>query len=47
MHNVALSDGSVAMVPIFDVKETLLSFLNNPGWMHVENIAANYDQIHW
>jgi hypothetical protein len=23
MHNVALSDGSVATVPIFDVKETL------------------------
>jgi hypothetical protein len=31
MHNVALSDGSVATVPIFDVKETLLAFLFNPG----------------
>jgi hypothetical protein len=45
MHNVALSDGSVATVPIFDVKETLLSFLNNPGRMHRENFAANYDQF--
>jgi len=43
MHNVALSDGSVATVPIFDVKETLLSFLNNPGRMRRENFAANYD----
>ncbi len=43
MHNVALSDGSVATVPIFDVKETILPFLNNPGQMRVENIAANYD----
>jgi hypothetical protein len=43
MHNVALSDGSVATDLIFDVKESLLSFLNDPGWMHVENIAANYD----
>ncbi len=33
MHNVALSDGSVATVPIFDVKETLLAFLNDPGRM--------------
>ncbi len=43
MHNVALSDESVVTVPIFDVKETLLAFLNNPGRMHVENIAPNYD----
>ena len=43
MHNVTLSDGSVATVPIFDVKETLLSFLNDPGRMCVEKIAANYD----
>jgi hypothetical protein len=43
MHNVALSDGSVATVPILDVKETLLSFLNDPGRLRVENIAANYD----
>jgi hypothetical protein len=43
MHNVALSDGSVATVPIFDVKETLLSFLNDPGRMRRENFAANYD----
>ena len=31
MYNVALSDWSVATAPIFDVKETLLSFLNDPG----------------
>jgi hypothetical protein len=43
MHNVALSDGSVATVPIFDVKETLLSFLNDPCRMRVENFAAKYD----
>ena len=43
MHNVTLSDGSVATVPIFGVKETLLAFLNDPGRMRVENIAPNYD----
>ena len=43
MHNVALSDGSVATVPIFDVKETLLLFLNDPGRMRRGNFAANYD----
>jgi hypothetical protein len=43
MHNVALSDGSVATVPIFDIKETLLPFLNDPCQMRVENFAANYD----
>jgi len=31
LHNVPLSDGSVATVPNFDVKEILLSFLNDPG----------------
>ncbi len=43
MHNVTLSDGSVATVPIFDMKETLLAFLNDPCRMRVENIALNYD----
>ncbi len=43
MYNVALSDGSVATVPIFDVKKTLLAFLNDPGRMRVENIAPDYD----
>ncbi len=33
MHNVALSDGSVATVPIFYVKEMLLLFLNDPAQM--------------
>ncbi len=41
MHNVSLSDGSVATVPIFDLKETLLSFLNDPSRICVENIAVN------
>ncbi len=27
MHNVALSDGSVATVPIFDAKQTLLALI--------------------
>ena len=43
MYNVALSDGSVATVPIFDVKDTLLSFYNDPCRMRRENFAANYD----
>jgi len=43
LHNVALSDGSVATVPIFDVKETLLSFLNDPVRMRKDNFAPNYD----
>jgi hypothetical protein len=43
MHNVALSDGSVATVPIFYVKEMILSFLNNPVQMHRNCFAANYD----
>ena len=43
LHNVALSDGSVATVPIFDVKEILLSFLNDPSRMRKENLAPDYD----
>ena len=43
LHNVPLSDGSVATVPIFDVKAMLLSFLNDPKKMRTENFAPNYD----
>ena len=43
MQNVALSDGYVATVPIFDEKETLLLFLNDGSRMRRENFAANYD----
>ena len=43
MHNVALPDDSVATVPIFNIKETLLFFLNDPGRMRRENFAADYD----
>ncbi len=38
MHNVPLSDGSVA-----NVKETLLAFLKDPCRMCVKNNAPNYD----
>ena len=30
LHSVPLSDGSVATVPIFDVKAQLIAFLNDP-----------------
>ncbi len=30
LHSVQLSDGSVATVPIFDVKAQLIAFLNDP-----------------
>ena len=43
MHNVSLSDGSVATVPIFDVKATLILFLNYPNRMRRENFAASFD----
>jgi hypothetical protein len=43
MHNVALSDGSVATVPIFYVNEMLLSFLSDPVRMLRNVFAANYD----
>ncbi len=30
LHSVPLSDGSVATVPIFDVKAQIIAFLNDP-----------------
>jgi hypothetical protein len=43
LHSVPLTDGSVATVPIFDVKALLIAFLNDPLRMHQENFASNYD----
>jgi hypothetical protein len=40
---VPLTDGSVATVPIFDVKALLIAFLNDPLRMHQDNFASNYD----
>jgi hypothetical protein len=42
-HSVPLTDGSVATVPIFDVKALLIAFLNDPLRLHQENFASNYD----
>ena len=43
LHSVPLTDGSVATVPIFDVKDLLIAFLNDPLRTHQENFASNYD----
>jgi hypothetical protein len=43
LHSVPLTDGSVATVPIFDVKALLIAFLNDPLITHQENFASNYD----
>ncbi len=43
LHSVPLSDGSVATVPIFDVKAQLIALLSNPLRMCEENFASNYD----
>jgi hypothetical protein len=43
LHFVPLSDGSVATVPIFDVKAQLIAFLGNPLQMREENFASNND----
>ncbi len=45
LHSVPLTDGSVATVPIIDVKALLIAFLNDPLKMHQENIASNYDNF--
>ncbi len=42
LHSVPLSDGSVATVPIFDVKAQLTAFLNDSLQMHKENFASTY-----
>ncbi len=43
LHSVPLTDGSVATVPIFDVKALLIAFLNDPFLMRQDNFASNYD----
>ncbi len=43
LHSVPVTDGSVATVPIFDVKALLIAFLNDPLRMHQENFASNYN----
>ncbi len=43
LHSVPLTDGSVATVPIFDVKALLIAFLNDTLRMCQENFASNYD----
>ncbi len=43
LHSVPLTYGSVATVPIFDVKALLIVFLNDPLRMCQENFASNND----
>ncbi len=43
LHCIPLADGSVATVPIFNIKSLLLSFLNDPLCMRKENFAPDYD----
>ncbi len=43
LHSVPLTDGSVSIVPIFDVKAFLIACLNDPLRMCQENFASNYD----
>ncbi len=38
-----LTEGSVATVPIFDVKALLIAFLNDPLRISQESFASNYD----
>ena len=43
LHSVPLTDGSVATVPIFNVKALLIAFLDDPLRMRQENFESNYD----
>ena len=43
LHFVPLSDGSLANVPIFDVKALTIAFLNDPLQISKEKFASNYD----
>jgi hypothetical protein len=40
---VPFTDGSIATIPIFDVKAILVAFLNDHLQMRTENFAPNYD----
>ncbi len=43
LHSVTLSDGSIATVPVFNVKAVLLSILHDPIKMQHHNFASGYD----
>ncbi len=43
LHLVPFTDGSIATVPIFDVKALMIAFLNDPFRMRQDNFASNYD----
>ena len=43
MHLISLSNGSKATVPVYNVKQLLLSFLDDPNRMKPENFAPGYD----
>ena len=43
LHSVTLSDGSIATVPVFNVKAVLLSILHDPNKMQHDNFASGYD----
>jgi hypothetical protein len=43
LHSVPLTDGSVATVPIFDVKALLIEFIDNPLRMRQENFESTND----
>ncbi len=43
LHSVPLTDGPVAIVPIFDVKALLIAFFHDPLKMRQGNFASNYD----
>jgi hypothetical protein len=43
LYSVPFTDGSVATIPIFDVKALLTAFLNDPLRMRSEKFASNDD----
>ncbi len=43
MHHITLLNGSKATVPVYDAKQLLLSFLNDPNRMKPEHFAPGYD----
>jgi hypothetical protein len=45
LHSVPLADGSVATVPIFDVKALLIAFLNDPLIMRQEKYLYRKGKI--
>ena len=45
LHTVAMSDGTVATVPVFDAKDMILDILNNPTCMSQSNFAEGYNVL--